>query len=434
LTSTVKAQQQKSLSQVETETYALYQQKDWQGLLKAGKEALQDGIDYYYLRVRMGIAYYETGNYHQASTHFEKAIQMNGREEYLQEYLYYAYLWAGRYAEAKVVASGFSPELKQKTKIESNKFLEKFDLAYNYTGLTDKNASEDFTAQVSPELEGSQFIPNQLNYAFVGLQLGLGPRLSLYQGFSGLKVSHLWYSQSNGEILLDKDFQSNLFQYYAAANILLTKGLSLVGGIHYLNINYSLPVQSQVGQGPNTVVQEKSVTDNDMVIFGSLYKRWNYVSLGASYYHGTLNNYQQDQQDLKLIFYPKGNLDLYTISVVSHQRQQTEISPTTNRFVFEQQIGTKFNNNLWLEAYATFGEMENFLFNDGLVVFNRLDKVTQRTGGRSIILPNPRWSITLDYTFLTNESEFKTTGSESEPLNIQKYNLQSITGILSWRF
>jgi tetratricopeptide (TPR) repeat protein len=434
LTSTVKAQQQKSLSQVETETYALYQQKDWQGLLKAGKEVLQDGIDYYYLRVRMGIAYYETGNYHQASTHFEKAIQMNSSEEYLQEYLYYAYLFAGRSAEAKVIAAGFSPNLKEKTKAGSRKFIEKLDLAYNYTGLTDQNVADGFTASLSPDLEGSQFIPNQHHYFFLGLQHDFAPGLAFYHGVSGLQASHLLYSQSEGEILLDRDYQSSVFQYYAAANILLAKGLSLTGGLHFLQVRYSIPIVTQVGQGPNVVVRENTQTDNDMLYFGSLSKRWSYVSLGASYYYGTLANARQDQMDVKLILYPKGNLNLYTVSVLSQQRQQTDTRPTTNRIVFEQQLGTKFNNHLWLEAYGTFGEMENFILNDGLVIFNRLDKITQRIGVRAIILPNPRWSITLDYTLFTNQSEFKSTGTESGPINQQEYNLQSITGILSWRF
>jgi hypothetical protein len=433
-TSVAYAQQKKSLSQVDTETYSLYQKKEWQLLIQEGKEALQDGIDYYYLRVRMGIAFYEAGNYHEASVYFEEAIKMNNREEYIQEYLYYSYLMAGRYAEAKVVAAGFSPSLKQKTKTESIKIVEKLDLAYNYTRLTNQNVVDEFTASVSPELEGRQFIPNQYNYAFVGMQFGISPKLTVYQGFSGLIASHLLYSQSEGDILLDRDYQSKLFQYYSAINILLAKGLSLVGGVHFIHIGYSLPEQSQIGQGPNSTVQEISETDNDMVYFGSLYKRWSYVSIGASYYHGTLDNARQNQTDLKLIFYPKGNLDLYTISMVSHQKQQTGTSQTTNRIIFEQQVGTKVTNSFWLEAYGTFGEMENFLLNDGLVVFNRLDKTTQRIGGRAIIFPNPRWSITLDYTLFNNQSEFKTIGSDSDPLNLKKYNLQSITGILSWRF
>lgn len=434
LTPEGQAQQQKSLSQVDEETYSLFQEKEWQTLIKEGKEALQDGIDFYYLRVRMGIAYYETENYHEASVHFEKAIQINGSEEVIKEYLYYSYFLAGRIAEAKVLASGFSPSLKKKTNTESIKFIEKLDFAYNYTGQTNQNVVDEFTASISPELEGNQFIPKRQDYFFLGLQHGLSPRLTLYHGISILQASHLLYSQSEGENLLDENFKSNLFQYNAAANILLTKGLSLVAGLHFIHYNYSLPDLSQIGQGPNVSVQEINQTDNDLVFFGSLYKRWSYVTLGASYYHGTLQNSRQDQTDLKVILYPKGNLDLYTTSVLSHQRQQTDNFPTTNRIVFEQQVGAKVSNSLWLEAYGTFGEMENFLLNDGIVVFNRLDKITQRIGARAIILPNPRWSITLDYTMYTNESEFFTNEAESEPINLQKYKLQSITSILSWRF
>lgn len=428
------AQQQKSLTQVDRETYILFQEKNWEGLLNEGKDALQQGVDYYYLRVRMGIAFYEIGNYHQASAQFEKAIQMNSSEEYIQEYLYYSYLLAGRNAEAKVVASGFSPTFKEKTNAGSRKFVEKLDLAYNYTGLTDQNVVDGFTATISPEEDGSQFMPNKNHYFFLGLQHDFAPRLSVYQGFTGIQASHLVYDQLEGENLIDRDYQSNLFQYYVAANVLLAKGLSLVGGLHFLQVRYSTPTQTQIGQGPNVSVQEISQTDNDMVFFGSLYKRWPIVSLGVSYYYGTLQNAIQDQKDLKLILHQKGNLDLYTISILSHQRQQTDIVPETNRIVFEQQIGFKVSNSLWLEAYGTFGEMENFIFNDGIVIFNRLDKITQRVGGRAIILPNPRWSITLDYSLFSNQSEFKSVESTSQQINLQKYNTQSTTGILSWRF
>lgn len=54
---------QQSLPKVDALTYQLFQQKAWDNLIKEGNKAIQNGIDYYYLRVRMGIAYYEKGNY-----------------------------------------------------------------------------------------------------------------------------------------------------------------------------------------------------------------------------------------------------------------------------------------------------------------------------------------------------------------------------------
>ena len=70
------AQQPLSLISVDAQTYSLWQKKDWNGLIAAGKKALKADIDFYYLRVRMGIAYYEKKNYHMALLHFEKAYKL----------------------------------------------------------------------------------------------------------------------------------------------------------------------------------------------------------------------------------------------------------------------------------------------------------------------------------------------------------------------
>lgn len=40
-------------------SYELYTQKKWDELIIVGKEALKNNFDFYYLRVRLGIAYYE---------------------------------------------------------------------------------------------------------------------------------------------------------------------------------------------------------------------------------------------------------------------------------------------------------------------------------------------------------------------------------------
>ncbi|MCU0409034.1 MAG: hypothetical protein MUD02_08815, partial [Bacteroidales bacterium] len=54
-------------------TYKLYTDKNWNELISAAKKALHDGHDYYYLRMRIGIAYYEKKQYASAATHFRKA-------------------------------------------------------------------------------------------------------------------------------------------------------------------------------------------------------------------------------------------------------------------------------------------------------------------------------------------------------------------------
>lgn len=426
---------QQSLPKVDALTYQLFQQKAWDNLIKEGNKAIQNGIDYYYLRVRMGIAYYEKGNYSGAIQQIEKARKMNDSEEYLLEYLYYAYLFAGRTAEANLIAKDFSLELKKKTQTEQLPLIGKLDLAYNYTGQVDPSIIDGFTSEIPSEIDGAQFIPNKHNYYFLGLGLNISPRFSLYQGYSYLQVNQLVYSQLAGEQFLDKDYSASLHQYYVAGNVLLSKGLSLLGGIHY--IRRIFPVTKEVITGPPGRPTESLVTtnvgENDLLGFMSLYKRFNKVTLGASYYRGSLSNLTQNQWDAKVIYYPFGNLNLYTLSTFSYHQQDFGSGNTVNNSVFDQQIGFRTTSWLWLEGYGTFGNMNNFMMNDGILVFNRMDTIKQRWGGRLIIMPSAKLKLTFEYTRFQNESEFfPYSGNVS--FNNNEYNVQSLTGILSWTF
>ncbi|WP_158860645.1 tetratricopeptide repeat protein [Lunatibacter salilacus] len=426
---------QQSLPQVDALTYRLFQQKAWGELIKEGKKAIQNGMDFYYLRVRMGIAFFEKTNYHEAIRHLEKASKMNNAEAYIQEYLYYAYLFAGRNTEARLIAADLPPALKKKTQTEQMPVVGKIDLAYNYTGQSDPAVLAGFTAEVPIEIDGVQFIPNKHRYYYLGLELDIAPRFSLYQGFSYLQVDHLLYSQLAGEQFSDKDYLTTLHQYYVAGNVLLSKGLTLVGGIHL--IRRIFPVTTEVITGPSgrpeATRRISNMGENDLVGFLSLYKRFNKVTLGASFYRGSLFNFTQNQGDAKLIYYPFGNLNLYTQSTFSFHQQDFGNGNTISNSVFDQQIGFRTTPWLWVEGYGTSGNMNNFLMKDGRVIFNRMDTIRQRLGGRFIFLPGAKLKLTLDYTLFRNESEFfPYSGNES--FNKKEYNAQSLTGIFTWTF
>ncbi|MCF1750820.1 tetratricopeptide repeat protein [Mariniradius sediminis] len=428
-------QAQQSLPQVDAKTYELFQQGAWDRLIEEGNKAIQQGIDFYYLRVRIGIAHYEKRNYHAAIRHFEKARELNDSESYVQEYLYFANLFSGRSAEAKVIAEGFDPVLKSKTGTEKLPVVSRLDLAYNFTGQIDPSVIQDFNPNAPIGMEGSQFIPDYHHYYFGGLGLDLSPRFSIYQGYSYLQVSHLLYSQSANEQILDKTFASSVHQYYVAANLLIGKGLTLLGGLHF--VRRIFPVTSTITSGPPGPSVESTVIsnagENDLTGFVSLYKRLNRVTIGASYYRGSLGNFTQNQADGKVIIFPFGNLNLYTASTASLHQQDFGGGNNSANFVFDQQIGLKTTRWLWVEGYGTFGNMNNFFMNDGLLVFNRMDTIKQRLGGRLLILPSSNLKLTLDYTLFQNQSEFFPV-SAGENLNTQTYNTQAITGIITWTF
>lgn len=88
---------QNSLSYVraDRETYVLYVQGRWQELIAKGKHALKNGIDYFYLRVRMGIAYYHLGKYRLSIKHLIKAHKNNPTDPFVNEFLTYSFLAVG---------------------------------------------------------------------------------------------------------------------------------------------------------------------------------------------------------------------------------------------------------------------------------------------------------------------------------------------------
>ena len=104
---------------VEQKSYQLYLDKKWPELIKFGNKAVDLGYDYFYLQMRIGIAYYEKKNYSYAEGHFKKALGFNSADDLALEYLYYCYIFKGRYDEARLLSKQFNDTLAKKIGIDN---------------------------------------------------------------------------------------------------------------------------------------------------------------------------------------------------------------------------------------------------------------------------------------------------------------------------
>ena len=95
-----KAQARMDFTGVDTSTYRLYEKGEWKELTRVAREAYRQGIDYFYLRLRTGIAWYNLGNYMQAEINLEKALELNSTDRTAIEYLYYSYLMQKKGSDA----------------------------------------------------------------------------------------------------------------------------------------------------------------------------------------------------------------------------------------------------------------------------------------------------------------------------------------------
>ena len=76
-----------------------------------GKIALKQDMDFYYLRMRMGIARYNQKKYRQACGHFKHALELNQADPLALEYLYYSLLFSGQSEQAGIVRGEFKGDL-----------------------------------------------------------------------------------------------------------------------------------------------------------------------------------------------------------------------------------------------------------------------------------------------------------------------------------
>ena len=111
---TIYAQEVLPSSTINSTSYQLYTDKKWPELISFGNEAVQNGYDYFYMRMRIGVAYFEMKNYCLAELHFKKAIQFNTTDDLAKEYLYYCYVYTGKSEEARKLSRSFSVDLAKK--------------------------------------------------------------------------------------------------------------------------------------------------------------------------------------------------------------------------------------------------------------------------------------------------------------------------------
>lgn len=193
---------------VEDSTYRFYLDGDWRSVISYGEVALKEDIDYYYLRMRMGIAFFELGRYRQAIPHFEKANEMNQLEEASKEYLYWCYIYSERFEDAGRLSKTFSAETAKSTGTDKLKSLA-FVLLESGIKTTDKS---------------NLFDP--LGYVQGGTGHMIKKQIYFFHSATFLTQNTYWGSYKQ-------------IEYYAKLNMPLAKGWCIAPAFHITNLNAS---------------------------------------------------------------------------------------------------------------------------------------------------------------------------------------------------
>ncbi|WP_372642745.1 tetratricopeptide repeat protein [Ancylomarina sp.] len=221
ISSFVHAQQTLSVSLVNTETYALYQKQEWKQLILVGENSIKQGIDFYHLRLRVGIAHYELENYRKSAVFFQELARLNPEDISLKEYLYFSYLLSGRNKDAKRMQNDLSQPIREKYDIDKTKFISGIYTESKYEFIDDYAIDSDQIQQ--------QTVRNQFHHYSLGLNHQLGKRLELFHAYSRVDLKNSIVSE--GFHFKEEVKQT---QYYLKNSVQIGWGTELVLAGHWV--------------------------------------------------------------------------------------------------------------------------------------------------------------------------------------------------------
>lgn len=432
------AQKDASFVYLDSLSYQQYLQEDWSALIKTTRKAYKNNMDYYYMRMRTGIAYYEKQRYMLAEKHFEKAEEFNDIDKINKEYIYYSKLFSGKQKDSYLYY------YKNESQLKKSVDLKKKGVAYFNLDVVYHNNPVDNVTSLFQDfhngnpIDGEQLVT--LNYRLTNFKLAhdLSKNLRLVHGGSLLYKNSYYYLNTNEFFLGDEINGIKQIQYYGGLNYIPIDGLNITGAVHFLRYSFPTYLSGGSGMGGMGGMGTSSIylpgySGNFLSSRISAYKYIGLINIGGGISYSTLNYKKQLQKDYRLVIYPLGNLNLYTVSTVFQVSDEDDLDKQ-NYTSLKQEVGFKALGNIWMEAMLQFGEIKNYTDHNGFCIYNGNDTQTSRFDF-SLIHTGLKSNIRLMASYLEYYNYyFDLTNYRSSELNKIESSGLTFIGEISWKF
>lgn len=426
----VQAQQNLNYPEVDKVSYDLYIQGKWAELIDYAIEARQQGIDFFYLQARTGIAYYNLKKYRTASTWFLKAWESDQSFEWLQEYLYYSLLWGGRASEAYKVAGSFSPAMQDKIGFASSQITRvglEAGYSFNPGFETLTTAPHGQQAGVGNDY-GEAFYLKNYHFESVDLSHRISP---------GFSVNHnLTYIGLNREQRINWGsgnsfpMKTNQFQYFLNPHFVMGKKIYVSPSMSAIWGSYDFFSGGFTGNQMK-MFYNTSASFSDFVFSTLAWSHFGGFSPGAEINLANITDQKFTQLSAWLTIYPFSNLNFYfTPRAYFKSSENSGFGFNTFGISGGVQLGA-------VHFYGSYlnGDMENFIEAGGYVVSNFPGISEQKFSGSLYFPTGKKYQLVLRYLNqdVTEKYRVYTNLSESNSL---KYNYvkHTITVGISWNF
>lgn len=422
------AQEKLNYPYVDKTTYDLYLKADWDSLIDLGDKSIDAGIDFYYLQVRMGVAYFEKLNYRKAIQYLQNAKKTNSDDAFVLELLYKSYIFSSRVEDARSLAYRFSSTLKDKLEIKEKPI---FSAAYVETKF---DQFDDYKATKSDTDNLEQTIKNNNSYFSINFENELNPTSKIFWGYSKINIDNTVYklNESNEQINFTQEVTQNQLYFNYAKQFAVGSNFSFALNYIYSNFNdYDLVSRGAgYGGGYNSSSYDYiSINAHEFASSISFYKDISNFKLGVNTAFSSLNESFQIQPGLNLTYYPLGNTNVYLLSKFT-QHLDFKDNETVNASVFKQGVGFRLKT-IYIEPYLSWGEIANFTKSNAFVVYNEDDFVKNQKGIKLYAyLLKDKLRLYTEFQQYDKINNYKVNNIDNQLI----YKYQSIIAGIKWSF
>lgn len=416
-----------SFKQVDSTSYALYLKQDWKSLITLGEKSRAEGIDFYYLKVRMGIAYYKEGKMLRAIKFLEAANKIDSYDVIVQEYLYWAYRFGGLALESRLFYTKMSKSLQDKIKLDLP-FVTAIDFSVLATNNLDYNKLLEI-AEAS-ELGDIRYFTENYQLFSLGMNHPLSKKVNFYQRISVLPTASFQQENVSGE-LVNKAYKGTETRYYANVTIALGNRLYLDTYFNILFGKYdNLSVDNELsGRGPRggiTTSTSPTVRYTNFVFGGALTKASYYVRNTVNVSVSNLNGYNQFQGGYTLSLYPLGSTLLVPFGAIQYQNENSN-----SNLVYTGGL-TLNTKKMSITGYGNIGDIRNFIANNGAIIYNQTETALSEYG-LTLQFYTKSAIVKIGYSFMEMEDNYSNQNQEITS-KVFNFNQQNIIAGIIWEF
>jgi hypothetical protein len=385
---------------LDKQTYEFYLKGDYKNLEKTGNQMLSQGIDYYYLRMRMGILSFNHQRYSKAVKHFSKALVFSSLDTLSLEYIYNSFLLSGRNSDANLYLESIPWDNKSlylksiKTSGLSELYVGSSTFGYDQTLYTTNALMYESIAKS--------------NNIYAGLEYVFSSKLKGNFSYANYQKTGTSYSSASplGRPL---DFMQN--QFYGKLTRVAFSGWEFSAFGHAALFSQPRP---QGAMGNRRLVS--NLKTEYLAGFGVAKSGWK-VRSGVDFSYSNFGKSTQLRGEGYLTYLPFGNLNLY---FTSSGMVQTDKS-WGSTYQVNQEVGFRVFKFLWMESGIASGNAFLFARDQGLLFNNSFQVPSTTIYGNLIFLMGKHINFTVSPVF--NQNQFYSwnlntyTRSDKQELN-----------------